>query len=127
MISLVPLPGEYSIYQLSDNQKIPAEIFDSVFYSITRTSDEISVVTTSEIELGNVKANTGWKGFRVDGILDFSLTGILNDITEPLKENQISVFVISTYNTDYIFVKRESFDRVIEIFKSTENVDIKDQ
>ncbi len=73
----------------------------------------------------HVIANTGWKGFKVDGILDFSLVGIINDITKPLKDSQISVFVISTFNTDYIFVKKESFDRAIEIFKSTKNIDIK--
>jgi uncharacterized protein len=125
MINLVLLPDEYSIYQLSDNQKIPIEIFDADFYSITRTGEEISIVTSGKIESANVIANTGWKGFKVDGKLEFSLVGIINEITGPLKDNQISVFVISTFNTDYVFVKKESFDRVIEIFKSTKNIGIK--
>jgi uncharacterized protein len=127
MINLVPLPDEYAIYQLTVDQKIPSEIFDSGFYSITRTVDEISIVTSGKIELENLIANTGWKGFKVDGILDFSLVGILNDITLPLKDNRISVFVISTFNTDYIFVKKESFDKAIGIFKSTKNIDVKDR
>ena len=66
----------------------------------------------------------GWKGLKVDGILDFSLVGILHDLTKPLKENGISVFVLSTFNTDYLFVKKESFEKALDIFSSEKNIRI---
>ena len=125
MINLIPLADDYSIYQLDFDQKIPSQILDSGFYSITRTSDEVSIVASCRIDMENLKADHGWKGFKVAGILDFSLVGIINDITKPLKDNSISVFVISTFNTDYIFVKKESFERSIEIFRSSDNICIR--
>jgi len=125
MIDLIPLKDVYSIYQLGANQAIPSRIFDSGFYSITRTDDEVSIVTNCKPVLENIKCSRYWKGFKVDGILDFSLVGILNDITKPLKDNNISVFVISTFNTDYIFVKEESFAGAIAIFAATKDINVK--
>jgi hypothetical protein len=122
MIDLIALKDDYSIYQLGINQPIPSQIFDSGFYSVTRTDDEISIVSNCKPDLEDAKCIRNWKGFKVDGILDFSLVGILNDITKPLKDNNISVFVISTFNTDYVFVKEESFARAITILKATHNI-----
>ena len=125
MIDLIPLNDEYTIYQLGTSQTIPSQIFDSGFYSITRTDDEVSIVTNCKPHLEDIKCSRNWKGFKVDGILDFSLVGLLNDITKPLKDNNISVFVISTFNTDYIFVKEDLFASAIAIFASTKNINVK--
>jgi hypothetical protein len=125
MINLITLPGNYSIYQINDKQKIPSEIFDSGFYSITKTSDEVSIVSDCNVDFENCKRDSDWRGFKVEGILDFSLIGIINDLTKPLKDKQISVFVISTFNTDYIFVKGESFNMAMEIFNEAENINFK--
>jgi len=127
MITLIPLTDNFTIYQLNDYQEIPSEIINSGFYSLTRTGDEISIVTNCDVNFKNLKSSSDWKGFKVEGILDFTLTGVINDITKPLKDNKISVFVISTFNTDYIFVKSESFNKVIDIFRMSENINIKDQ
>lgn len=127
MINLVPLKDTYTIYQIKNNQKIPEQILDSEFCSITKTKDEISIVTSCKTYFENLKSNKDWQGFKVEGILDFSLIGIINDITKPLKDKEISVFVISTFNTDYIFVKKESFQKAIEIFKITDNIKILNQ
>jgi len=125
MIDLIPLIDKYSIYQLSTKQEIPEEIISSEFYSITKTEDEISIVTNYNFDFKQIKSSKNWKGFKVDGTMDFSLVGIINDITKPLKDNGISVFVLSTYNTDYLFVKEENFDKTIEIFNYSENIRIK--
>ena len=125
MINLLPLTGNYSIYQFHDKQKIPSEIIDSGFYSITKTSDEVSIVSDCNVDFENCKRDSNWRGFKVDGILDFSSIGIINDLTKPLKDKQISVFVISTFNTDYIFVKAESFNKAMEIFTEAENINFK--
>jgi hypothetical protein len=127
MINLIPLTYDFTIYQLSVGHKVPYQIYRSGFCSVTKTSDEISIVTNCNVHFKDLKSSTGWKGFKVEGILDFSKVGIIHDITRVLKENNISVFVISTYNTDYIFVKNESLNKAKELFRNTENINVKDE
>jgi hypothetical protein len=124
MIYLIPLDSELSIYQLNTNQEIPYQFHDSTFYSITKTDDEISIVSNLKLVLPEVRFNHGWKAFKVKGILDFSLIGLINDITYPLKINNISVFIISTFNTDYILVRSEQYHETIEILNKTNNIRI---
>jgi uncharacterized protein len=126
MITLIPLKDNFTIYQVTDYNKIPPDIFKSCFFSITSTGEEISIITNCTTRFGDIKSSEGWKGFRVEGMLDFSMVGIINEITKPLKDNRVSVFVISTYNTDYIFVKCEFFERSLEIFRRTENIAVQD-
>lgn len=65
-----------------------------------------------------IKRNDGWKAFCIQGILDFSLIGILSKIAAILADNDISIFAASTYNTDYVFVKSQNYQRGLEILKS---------
>lgn len=77
---------------------------------IGKTDEENSLVCISEKVPENVvEREDGWRAFRIQGVLDFSLIGILSKITSILAEHSIGVFAISTYNTDYIFVKDENF------------------
>ena len=126
MIELIPLKDTFTIYKVNNDKEIPVEIMDAEFYSITKTSDEISIVSNCKTEYKNLKSETGWKAIKVDGILDFSMVGILHDLTRPLKENNISVFVLSTFNTDYLFVKKEMFELTLEVLKNTPNIQIKE-
>ncbi|MBO6115435.1 MAG: ACT domain-containing protein, partial [Lachnospiraceae bacterium] len=57
----------------------------------------------------------GWRGFRIQGVLDFSLIGILSGISTILADNKIGIFAVSTYNTDYILVKEENFIKALEV------------
>ncbi len=83
---------------------------------IGKTDEENSLVCISENVPGNViEREDGWRAFRIQGILDFSLIGILSKITTVLAEHKIGVFAISTFNTDYIFVKKEEFDEAVEL------------
>ncbi len=77
MITLIPLNDIYSIYQLTDIKSVPSEIYNSGFFSVTSTDDEISVVTNCKTKFPDLKSSEGWKCFRVEGILDFSLVGII--------------------------------------------------
>lgn len=91
----------------------------SEFYFIGKTDEEISLVcktedTPSEI----VERDDGWKGFRIQGTLDFSLIGIISKLSGILADHQIGIFAVSTYNTDYILVKKENFDRALQILAS---------
>ena len=79
------------------------------FYFIARTDEELSLVCrTEDTPKSTVERDDGWFGFRIEGVLDFSLIGILSRITSILAEHQISIFAVSTYNTDYILVKAEN-------------------
>ena len=86
------------------------------FYFIGKTDEEISLVCrTEDTPAGTVGREDGWKGFRIRGTLDFSLTGILSKMSGILADHQIGIFAVSTYNTDYILVKEENFDRALKV------------
>lgn len=79
--------------------------------SFTRTRDELSIVCELDLIPADVQCERDWQAVRVEGILDFALTGILNTLTEPLAREKISVFAISTFDTDYLLLKSETLDR----------------
>lgn len=84
------------------------------FYFIGRTDEELSLVCrTQDAPKNALRRDDGWRGFRIEGVLDFSLIGILSKLSGILAENQIGLFAVSTYNTDYILVKSENFDRAL--------------
>ena len=86
------------------------------FYFIGKTDEELSLVCrTEDTPQNTVEREDGWKGFRIRGVLDFSLIGILSKITGILAENNIGIFAVSTFNTDYILVKRENFEKALQI------------
>ena len=85
-------------------------------YFIGKTDEEISLVCkTADTPQHTLKREDGWRGFRIEGVLDFSLVGILAHLTAILAENGIGLFAVSTYNTDYILVKRENFDLALQV------------
>ena len=91
----------------------------SDFYFIGKTDEELSLVCRTEDTPGNTtERDDGWRGFRIQGVLDFSLIGILSKLSGILAEHKIGIFAVSTYNTDYILVKEEDFVRALEVLAS---------
>ena len=86
------------------------------FWSLTRTAEEISLVSEIETNTSFVQTEGPWVLFQVEGVLDFGLVGILNSLTKPMADAGISVFVISTFNTDYILVKSDIADTAEEVW-----------
>jgi hypothetical protein len=116
-LNLILLKEKLIILKLDVNEKIPEELFNSSFFSMTKTKDEISIVCEEKL-LDLDKYNNyekSWNAFKINCILDFSLTGIISNITTKLAENNIPVFVISTFNTDYILIKKNNLDNAINI------------
>ncbi len=99
------LEGEFTVHRFSPEAHLPAQIFNETFFSLSRTDEEISLVCRSEITLNAQKSEGGWSCLKVQGPLDFSLTGILAKISAALAQAEISIFALSTYNTDYILLK----------------------
>ena len=89
------------------------------FCFIGKTDEEISLVCkTEDTPVDTLERDDGWRGFRIEGVLDFSLIGILSELSAVLAENKIGIFAVSTYNTDYILVKEENFDRALNVLAS---------
>lgn len=89
------------------------------FYFIGKTDEEYSLVCiTEDTPVNTVERDDGWKGFRIQGMLDFSLIGILSKLSGILSDSKIGIFVVSTFNTDYILVKEENFDKALKVLAS---------
>jgi hypothetical protein len=88
------------------------------FWSLTRTADEVSLVSPIEHHESFLKSEGPWTLFEVSGVLDFDLIGILNALTQPMADAGVSVFAISTFNTDYILVKADTADRAEDSWRS---------
>ncbi|MDY6386910.1 MAG: ACT domain-containing protein [Fibrobacter sp.] len=86
------------------------------FYFIGKTDEEISLVCkTDDVPQNTIERDDGWRGFRIQGVLDFSLIGILSKLSAILAENNIGIFAVSTFNTDYILVKVENFEKALKV------------
>ena len=108
-MTLEKLDHEFSICKTEDFSGIKP---DGEFTFISKTDDEISVVCkTQDVPENTVARNDGWSCFRIAQALDFSLVGILSKITGILAQANTGVFAVSTYNTDYIFVKSENSEK----------------
>ena len=103
---LQKLRSEFSVCQVEDFSEIS---FEDEFLFLGKTDEEISVVCRTELVPKNTtQREDGWRAYRIAGTLEFSLVGILADIARCLADAGVSIFAVSTYNTDYILVKKES-------------------
>lgn len=115
-MNLKKVPCELSICKLNSIAGIKLNL-DFCFFA--KTDDEISLVCkTEDVPFDVITKDDGWCGFYFDETLDFSLIGILSKISAVLAENNIGIFAVSTYNTDYILVKSENFDKAVSVLKS---------
>ena len=97
------------------------------FVSITRTSDELSIVCAErDVPLG-VKVDRGWRALKIEGPLDLSLTGVLASIAVPLAEAKINIFAISTFDTDYVLVKADRVAEAIGVLRNAGHYVISDE
>lgn len=109
---------EFSVCQVEDYSLVN---LDSKYCFLGKTDKEKSLVcVTSDVPSNTIQRDDGWKAFYIQDILDFSLVGVLSKITTILANNGISIFAISTYNTDYVLIKKENYQRALNILKSLE-------
>ncbi len=111
------LPRHFAICRLSPHADIPAWGKNTELYSITRSRDELSIVCFNENVPLDIEADRDWRALRADGPLDLSLVGILVSLLRPLAEAEISVFAISTYDTDYVLVREKFLSQAISVLK----------
>lgn len=110
----------YTIMKFPAHTKIPASFHEiNAFKSITYTDDECSIIVPSntlETDLA-LSVDDDWFIIQVVGELDFSLVGILTQLANPLAENKISIFSLSTYNTDYLLIKNKDKEKAIHVLQ----------
>jgi hypothetical protein len=114
------LKDAYCICRSGKDSRIPDLPENTAFYSVTITADEISIVCKqSEIKSDdNIRIDRDWRIFRINGMLDLFMTGIIAGISDLLSEDRIPIFVISTFDTDYILVKHENMKRAITLLQN---------
>ena len=104
-----------AICRLPVDADLPEWAFGKGFWSVTRSDQEISVVCAQDQVPRDVAADRQWRAFRVKGTLDLNLTGILYRLLEPLARGGISVFTLSTYDTDYLMVKEDRYSEAVSL------------
>jgi uncharacterized protein len=113
-LSLELVAGRYAVCRLGASEPVPAWAGEGPFVSITRTDAELSVVCPQEAVPAAVLAEPGWRCLRVAGPLGFGMTGILASLSGPLASSGVSIFVVSTYETDYLMVQERDLDRAVD-------------
>jgi len=110
------LEYDFTVCKLMSEKDI--DLTKKIFF-IGKTDEEISLVcATGDVPAHVLEREDGWRAFRIQGVLDFSFIGILSKISTILAENQIGIFAVSTYNTDYILVKENNFVRALELLEA---------
>jgi hypothetical protein len=114
---LTVLPGSFAIARLAADEPLPRWAPQGGFFSVTRTSDEVSVVCLADQIPAGVSAETGWRALKVKGPFALSEIGVLATLAAPLAEAKVSLFAISTFNTDYLLVSEKHLDAAIAALK----------
>jgi hypothetical protein len=118
-MTLLVLDDEYGIARLDATDPTPVWAALGSLSSVTRTAEELSIVCATAAIPTDVLAERGWRCLRVAGRLDFSLTGVLSSIAGPLAAANVSIFAISTYDTDYLLVRGESLGAVTKALSAS--------
>lgn len=107
---------DFSICKVADYSSVN---LDSEYCFIGKTDEEKSLVCiTADVPPDIIKREDGWRAFRIQGELDFSLIGILSEISGILAENNIGIFAISTFNTDYVLMKKENYKKALDVLRT---------
>ncbi|MDZ7668500.1 MAG: ACT domain-containing protein [Gammaproteobacteria bacterium] len=113
--TLTVLADEYTVHRFEPGAAVPEQLHGETFYAVLRSSAELSVCCRSTLPLPSARAESGWRCLMVEGPLDFALTGIVSAITAPLADHGIAVFVISSFDTDYVLIKDDRLQRAVEV------------
>ena len=114
---LTLLPEKMAVCRTNPDESFPDWLPSSGFWSLTKTADELSLVISEHLAPSGWQVENGWRCLKVEGPLDFSLTGILSGLAAPLAAADIPVFAISTYETDYMLIKQEYVEKALVVLR----------
>jgi hypothetical protein len=121
-LTLIVLDDPFTICKLEAKAPIPAWVSGGDFCSITRTAEELSIVCRQDAVPEGVNCERGWRCLRVAGTIPFSAVGVLASLTAPLAEAGISLFAVSTFDTDYLLVKEQDFEAALDALRRQRHV-----
>ncbi len=107
------MSGGYAVHRLAAGSAVPAEALSGEFFSVTRTTDELSIVCPENVVIDSDSSEPDWRCIKVLGPLDFSMTGVLARLSKVLADAEVSIFAISTFDTDYLLVKSNDIDKAV--------------
>lgn len=117
-LEIKKIDRDFSVCKVTDYSLVN---LDAEYCFIGKTDEERSLVClTEDVPVNVQEQEDGWKAFRIQGVLDFSLVGILAEIAGILAENDISIFAVSTYNTDYVLIRREMYQKALDVLEQAE-------
>ena len=103
----------FAILRLDPDDAVPDWVYDSPFWSVTRSDSELSIVCSEEDLPDETRAERGWCALELIGPLDFTLTGVVASLVSPLADDEVPIFVLSTFETDYLLVREADFPRAV--------------
>ena len=115
-LRLSKVPGTYAVCRLAPDAPMPTWV-RGAFTCITRTPDELSIVCDDDAVPVDIKAERGWRALRVEGPIPFEMVGIAAALISPLADARISIFLVSTFDTDYLLVKEDVFVRAMDVLR----------
>ncbi len=117
-LTLSVLDASFSVCRLAPDAGIPPWVPTKGLVSITRTAEELSIVCPSDAVPDSVRTERGFRGLKIEGPFEFSLTGILLAVIGPLGDAGISIFALSTYDTDYVLVKKKDLNQAVSVLSA---------
>ncbi len=114
-----PDPTEFAVAQWPPEAVVPSEVLSGSFFNLTRSEDELSLVCEARLVPQGVKHAAGWAAFKLHGPFDFSLTGILAAVLNPLRDAGVGIFAVSTFDTDYVLVQRGQLDKALAALRAS--------
>lgn len=116
-LTLKKLDGRMAVCRLDPSSEVPGWATEAALFSVMRTPDELSVVCPEGNVPVGVKSEAGWRVLALEGPFEFSAVGVLASVASPLAEARVSIFALSTYDTDYVLVKEEGVDRAVSVLR----------
>jgi uncharacterized protein len=117
-LTLRVLPQEFAVCRSGADAAVPQWASRGPVFSITRTADELSVVCESKYVPSSAKSERGWRCFKLEGPFPFAMTGVLASVLDPLAEARVSIFALSTYDTDYVMVKEKALAKAMKALRT---------
>jgi hypothetical protein len=119
-LALEVLPGELAVARLEPGAALPewARPDGGALHAVVHSAGEVSVVCAAARVPGDVRGESGWRALRVAGPLDLALTGVLAAIAVPLADAGVSIFAVSTFDTDYVLVRADRLDAAVEALRA---------
>lgn len=121
-LNLTLLPTPLAVCRLPADATVPEGILDAPFCAVTRTEDELSIVVSEPAADASWRVEKEWRGLKVAGPLAFDMVGVVAAISNPLAIAGIPIFIISTFDTDYLLVKAENLDTAMAILEGEGHV-----